>query len=631
MDTSGSFHETQNGELAAKEIPSISAEVSIETPMDKNGRATMSAEVSGIECSTDQNKSSPRQPTVDIPGESNAFPSTTSTLSDLSNSVNRDQLASHSASEFGTQPGTRPSEETSQYERNSHQSIPHSLNSMNAMPEDISVPPPTMMRTDQVHSCTDQKSSEALPSNPPDVQQAHTKTENDLNEKQTSMDIAEDNIDRVIANAVQGKSIGEEDYESSDLESSDEESSSDSSSSDNEGAAAENNNSHAMDEDEDEDAIGNGVLRTRNEIAVIEVEKPNLEITEDMTLVELGEVQHKVSNVVVIRGNVSGDYMVLDTGSVLVLENKEILGSIFETFGPVTNPMYSVLIPTSQESAEDILPGRKVFYIKEHASFVFTQALKAQKGSDASNIYDEEVGEEEMEFSDDEKEAEHKRKLKKNRKARGGKAEPHEDDHDYKILQRPSNLYSPDSTSSYPSSAPPPRHPRPPQARGRGRHGRPHQPHHPHQQPHHPPPRHPQPNYHPRPPSYHQPTPSHQAMHHPPPPPHQQYMPSYYAPPSHQSYPAYSPQPPMQSGYPAQQPQFPSQVPTQPMYPVQQPQQPPQPQQPALNIPSVSQLYNILANVQQAPQPPQTSYGAYPGTANYQIPPRNPPNGGSAP
>jgi hypothetical protein len=39
--------------------------------------------------------------------------------------------------------------------------------------------------------------------------------------------------------------------------------------------------------------------------------------------------------------------------------------------------------------------------------------LKAQKGSDASNLHDEEVGENEAEFSDDEKEAEHKRLMKK--------------------------------------------------------------------------------------------------------------------------------------------------------------------------------------------------------------------------
>jgi len=39
----------------------------------------------------------------------------------------------------------------------------------------------------------------------------------------------------------------------------------------------------------------------------------------------------------------------------------------------------------------------------------------SKKGCDASNIYDEEIGEQEREFSDDEKEREHKR-AKKNKK-----------------------------------------------------------------------------------------------------------------------------------------------------------------------------------------------------------------------
>ncbi len=68
--------------------------------------------------------------------------------------------------------------------------------------------------------------------------------------------------------------------------------------------------------------------------------------------------------------------------------------------------------------------GTKVFYTEQHSTYVFTQALKAYKGSDASNLHDEEVGDEEMEFSDDEAEAEHKRKVKQMRlERRGGKAQ----------------------------------------------------------------------------------------------------------------------------------------------------------------------------------------------------------------
>ena len=35
--------------------------------------------------------------------------------------------------------------------------------------------------------------------------------------------------------------------------------------------------------------------------------------------------------------------------------------------------------------------GRTVFYVADRATFVFTQSLQGVKGSDASNMYDEEV------------------------------------------------------------------------------------------------------------------------------------------------------------------------------------------------------------------------------------------------
>ena len=60
-----------------------------------------------------------------------------------------------------------------------------------------------------------------------------------------------------------------------------------------------------------------------------------------------------------------------------------------------------------------------MYYIQNLVQMVFTQPLKAQKGSDASNLHDEEIAANEVEFSDDEKEAEHKR-LTKKRKIKSG-------------------------------------------------------------------------------------------------------------------------------------------------------------------------------------------------------------------
>ena len=49
--------------------------------------------------------------------------------------------------------------------------------------------------------------------------------------------------------------------------------------------------------------------------------------------------------------------------------------------------------------------SREVFHAPRRSHFVFPSQLARMKGSDASNVYDEEVNEDEIEFSDDEAEA----------------------------------------------------------------------------------------------------------------------------------------------------------------------------------------------------------------------------------
>ncbi|KAJ3284814.1 hypothetical protein HK104_009768, partial [Borealophlyctis nickersoniae] len=161
-----------------------------------------------------------------------------------------------------------------------------------------------------------------------------------------------------------------------------------------------------------------GELRTKNEIAVLpKVEPVDITIPEDAPMHMIGEVSSIVNDQVIVQAHVSGDYQVLDIESILVFEDRSIVGRIFDTFGPVTQPMYSIRFNSPDEiTPERFYKGRKVYYVPDHVKMVFTQPLKAQKGSDASNIHDEEIGEEEMEFSDDEAEIEHKRLLKMKRK-----------------------------------------------------------------------------------------------------------------------------------------------------------------------------------------------------------------------
>ncbi|CCU74331.1 snoRNP assembly factor Naf1, putative [Blumeria hordei DH14] len=170
------------------------------------------------------------------------------------------------------------------------------------------------------------------------------------------------------------------------------------------------------DEGGDKSKSSGGQLRTKNEIPEVVIPRPDIVITQDMPIIELGVVEQIVDNVLLIKANTSGEYRVLESGSILCLPDRRVIGVVAETIGRVEQPFYSVLFTNSAEIlALGISMGIKVFYSESHSTYVFTKSLKVFKGSDASNMNDEEVGEDEVEFSDDEMEAEHKRRVKQKR------------------------------------------------------------------------------------------------------------------------------------------------------------------------------------------------------------------------
>ncbi|KAK3389631.1 Gar1/Naf1 RNA binding region-domain-containing protein [Podospora didyma] len=170
------------------------------------------------------------------------------------------------------------------------------------------------------------------------------------------------------------------------------------------------------------------VLRTKNEEAEKPLPKPDVVITPEMKIERLGIVKSIVYghsaidsvNTVVIQSDVPGELRAIDMGCVLCKEDRTVIGALADTIGKVEKPMYLVTFNSRAEIEElQLSAGTVIYYSIDHANFIFTQELKTLKGTDASNIHDEEVAPEEMEFSDDEKEAEAKQKLKQ--KKRDGK------------------------------------------------------------------------------------------------------------------------------------------------------------------------------------------------------------------
>ncbi|KIJ66237.1 hypothetical protein HYDPIDRAFT_26605 [Hydnomerulius pinastri MD-312] len=163
-------------------------------------------------------------------------------------------------------------------------------------------------------------------------------------------------------------------------------------------------------------------LQTKNEIVEANVMTPTIsEVEPGDALEKIGEVMSIVGNVVIVKG-LPADHVkilserALDAESLLVFEDRKVLGYIYETFGPTSQPMYQIKFNQNYPlDIEKVRISREVFHVPQHSRFVFVNQLKKLRGSDASNIHDEEPAEDEIEFSDDEQEAAFKASRKKRR------------------------------------------------------------------------------------------------------------------------------------------------------------------------------------------------------------------------
>jgi len=177
-------------------------------------------------------------------------------------------------------------------------------------------------------------------------------------------------------------------------------------------------------------------LQTKNEVVDVPIVIPDLEaIGMDEVLEKVGEVLSVVGDIVIVKGLPSksanrASERALDSGTLLVFEDRKVLGyvrfnpwfypgrlciisQIYETFGPTSEPLYQIKFNQQYPlDPEKVQVGRKVFHVPGRSHFIFVHQLRQLKGSDASNVHDEEPGEDEIEFSDDEAEAVHRSRFK---------------------------------------------------------------------------------------------------------------------------------------------------------------------------------------------------------------------------
>ncbi|KAK2433405.1 H/ACA ribonucleoprotein complex non-core subunit NAF1 [Trifolium repens] len=170
--------------------------------------------------------------------------------------------------------------------------------------------------------------------------------------------------------------------------------------------------SPTVDVDFDEEDVVVGPIRSKNEIQNLPPVPPvDVTLEPHHKMVPIGVVMSTLGAQVIVEG--VEKHEPLNEGSILWLtESRKPLGLVDEIFGPVKNPYYIVRYNSESEVPAGIQGGTTlVSCVPEFADRVLNNKDLYRKGYDASGANDEELSDE-VEFSDDEKEAEY-RKMQK--------------------------------------------------------------------------------------------------------------------------------------------------------------------------------------------------------------------------
>ena len=137
-----------------------------------------------------------------------------------------------------------------------------------------------------------------------------------------------------------------------------------------------------------------------------------LNLNDEITF--FGQINSIIENnkIIVNNTNLNDNNNILDLDNIIYLENKENFGFVDDVIGNIDNPIYIIKIyPNLIKNKFNV--GDKLFYCNEKCKFVNKYNLIGKKGCDASNAFDEEIAENEKDFSDDEEEKNAKKRKNK--------------------------------------------------------------------------------------------------------------------------------------------------------------------------------------------------------------------------
>uniref|UniRef100_A0A1J3FRP9 H/ACA ribonucleoprotein complex non-core subunit NAF1 n=1 Tax=Noccaea caerulescens TaxID=107243 RepID=A0A1J3FRP9_NOCCA len=165
------------------------------------------------------------------------------------------------------------------------------------------------------------------------------------------------------------------------------------------------------DEDDDLGLQTKEPIRSKNELKELPpVPAVEVSLEPHHATLPVGVVLSVMSAQVIVEG--MEKHSPLSEGSILwITERRTPLGLVDEIFGPVKCPYYIVRFNSESEVPEGVCQGTPVSFVADYAQHILNIKELQKKGYDASGDNDEEISEE-LEFSDDEKEAEYRRMQK---------------------------------------------------------------------------------------------------------------------------------------------------------------------------------------------------------------------------
>jgi len=153
---------------------------------------------------------------------------------------------------------------------------------------------------------------------------------------------------------------------------------------------------------------------TKNEQSEVKEIPIPFEVKENENIAIIGIIESKVNEILLIKPSETTSTGVLDLDNIIFNSNKVAIGYIDDVIGNINQPLYVVKIFPNLDVKKICCENELVYYVKEKGKVLGMSKLKESigKGSDASNMYDEEVTEDDKDFSDDEEEQNHKHRNK---------------------------------------------------------------------------------------------------------------------------------------------------------------------------------------------------------------------------